>query len=659
MQELLKNLWGDLLGNLDFNYEKNIFSAELAALILSANENNYKELLSLKTYTSYIQTDNFYNLKQLQIGVLNSIKNNLLDSKEILFYLDKLKNIINQETIFNYLKQEQQINIKNFNNEFNNEKNKLNEIFDKLQNVLSKENKEKLQELYEQLQNKDFKIAISGIFNAGKSSLINALLDNEFLGVSNAPETATLSIIKYANSPSVLVNFYNEDEFNAIKTQASLNEDLNEIFNINYEKFESINIELDKLNDYTSANSKISVFVKDITISLNNEYLKNNINIIDTPGLDDVVISREQKSLEFLKKANCILYLMSATQALSIKDLEFLCNFVKNNQNTKLILVITKSDLVEQSELFKLKDYVQNKFKDELIKQDISPNFQLFSISSSEYKKNKDNGGINALRMFLNENIFNSSNTKEFVNSIKEKINNIISNEVLNLETINNSLKLDSNAFKQTISQLKQKIEKQNIEKKSKYDFLNNYENIKYCVSMYELKFLAKTQASKIIDELNYNKNYTNEQAKHIIMQGFKDCISGMYSSSKNKFINDFEEICKKMEIKLDIDFKFDKTLLDETYSSLDKILNNFNILSTKNESDIQEKLNAIYVNLNYDYFDFVKQKNDAIKILKSNLEDMYKTIDIPENIDNANLILEKNLKNIEYLANIQKALND
>lgn len=659
MQELLKNLWGDLLGNLDFNYEKNIFSAELAALILSANENNYKELLSLKTYTSYIQTDNFYNLKQLQIGVLNSIKNNLLDSKEILFYLDKLKNIINQETIFNYLKQEQQINIKNFNNEFNNEKNKLNEIFDKLQNVLSKENKEKLQELYEQLQNKDFKIAISGIFNAGKSSLINALLDNEFLGVSNAPETATLSIIKYANSPSVLVNFYNEDEFNAIKTQASLNEDLNEIFNINYEKFESINIELDKLNDYTSANSKISVFVKDITISLNNEYLKNNINIIDTPGLDDVVISREQKSLEFLKKANCILYLMSATQALSIKDLEFLCNFVKNNQNTKLILVITKSDLVEQSELFKLKDYVQNKFKDELIKQDISPNFQLFSISSSEYKKNKDNGGINALRMFLNENIFNSSNTKEFVNSIKEKINNIISNEVLNLETINNSLKLDSNAFKQTISQLKQKIEKQNIEKKSKYDFLNNYENIKYCVSMYELKFLAKTQASKIIDELNYNKNYTNEQAKHIIMQGFKDCISGMYSSSKNKFINDFEEICKKMEIKLGIDFKFDKTLLDETYSSLDKILNNFNILSTKNESDIQEKLNAIYVNLNYDYFDFVKQKNDAIKILKSNLEDMYKTIDIPENIDNANLILEKNLKNIEYLANIQKALND
>lgn len=659
MQELLKNLWGDLLGNLDFNYEKNIFSAELAALILSANENNYKELLSLKTYTSYIQTDNFYNLKQLQIGVLNSIKNNLLDSKEILFYLDKLKNIINQETIFNYLKQEQQINIKNFNNEFNNEKNKLNEIFDKLQNVLSKENKEKLQELYEQLQNKDFKIAISGIFNAGKSSLINALLDNEFLGVSNAPETATLSIIKYANSPSVLVNFYNEDEFNAIKTQASLNEDLNEIFNINYEKFESINIELNKLNDYTSANSKISVFVKDITISLNNEYLKNNINIIDTPGLDDVVISREQKSLEFLKKANCILYLMSATQALSIKDLEFLCNFVKNNQNTKLILVITKSDLVEQSELFKLKDYVQNKFKDELIKQDISPNFQLFSISSNEYKKNKDNGGINALRMFLNENIFNSSNTKEFVNSIKEKINNIISNEVLNLETINNSLKLDSNAFKQTISQLKQKIEKQNIEKKSKYDFLNNYENIKYCVSIYELKFLAKTQASKIIDELNYNKNYTNEQAKHIIMQGFKDCISGMYSSSKNKFINDFEEICKKMEIKLDIDFKFDKTLLDETYSSLDKILNNFNILLTKNESDIQEKLNAIYVNLNYDYFDFVKQKNDAIKILKSNLEDMYKTIDIPENIDNANLILEKNLKNIEYLANIQKALND
>ncbi|WP_267523416.1 dynamin family protein [Campylobacter sp. MG1] len=659
MQELLQNLWKDLLGNLDYNYEKNIFSNEFAALVLTANEANYKELLSLKTYTTYLQINNFYELKKLQIGVLNSIKNNLLDPKEILFHLEKLKNIVKNETIFNYLKEQNGTNSNKFNNEFDKTKNKLNEIFNELNNLLSDDLKKQVQEFKNQLETKDFKIAFSGIFNAGKSSLINSLLDSNFLGVSNAPETANLSIINYSNNPCVKVNFYDEKEFNTIKSQASLNEELSEYFKIDYKKFESINIELKDLYNYTSANSNMSIFVKDIEININNEYLKNNISIIDTPGLDDIVISREQKSLEFLKKANCILYLMSATQALSIKDLEFLCNFMKNNPTTKLILVLTKSDLVSQSELFKLKDYVQNRFKNELLKHNITTPFYLFSVSANEYQNNKNNGNINSLRMFLNENIFNSSNTKEFTNNIKEKIKNIISNEILNLENINNSLKLDDNNYKQKIDELKEKARLQNERKILNFELLKEYENKKYELQEHELKFLAKIQANKIFDELNYNKNYSNEQAKNIIMQGFKDCLSGNYSSLKHNFMNDFDEICKKIEINSDIVFEFNNKKLQENYDNLDRVLNTFNILSTKVENDIQEKLNAIYTNLNYDIFKFIKQKNTADDYLKSTLNSMYTITHIPENISDASLILEKNTKIIEQLTQLKKALDD
>ncbi|MBZ7991965.1 MULTISPECIES: dynamin family protein [unclassified Campylobacter] len=657
MQELLKNLWNDELGNLDFNYEENIFNPELAALILCANELNYKELLNLKTYKQYLNTDSFFELKMKQIAVLNSINNNLLNPLEIIFYLEKLKLLKIKENIFTYLQNTKINSSKEFNNNFKKSQDKLENIYKNLQQILSNELKDKLDEFYTQLISKDYKIAFSGIFNAGKSSLINALLNQDFLGVSNAPETANLSVISYDENEKIKVNFYNEAEFNALKTQASLNEELNKIFNIDFVEHKSVEVKINELYDYTSANSSISIFVKDIEIHLNNEYLKNKINIIDTPGLDDVVISREQKSLEFLKTANCVLYLMTCTQALSIKDLEFLTSFAKNNPNSKLVLVLTKSDLISIDEQIKLKEYVKNRFNNELKNLDITPNYELFCVSASEFKKDNSKGEINALKAYLNDVCFNSTSSQEFINSISEKFKNLIDLEITLLTNINNSLKLDKNEYMKNIENLQNENAKKLALKQELEISLNEYLNKDYKIQAHELSFLAKNQAARIFDELNYDKNYSNEKVRNVIFQGFKDLLNGLNSSMSNKFLNDFNEIKARLNITKDYEIIFDKNKLQEIFEEFEKIINKLDLLSDKSENAINNKLNAIYLNINLNFFNFSEQKQLANEFLKNEFFSIYHIEKININEFNDENLLSLNTQKIEKLLEIKENL--
>lgn len=654
MQELLQDFWGDLLGVLDYKYKNNIFNPELAALILCANEQNYKELLSLKSYKEFLKSDNFYEIKMLQIGVLNSIKDNLLNPNELCYYLEKLKDLKLKNSIFSYLSTAKQDDKIELSNHFIDEKNKLKDAYNELKNLLSADLKNKLDEFYKQLENKEFKIAFSGIFNAGKSSLINALLERDFLGVSNAPETANLSIISYGNE-NIKVNFYNESEFNALKTQASLNEELNKIFSVDFKAFKSVETNFNELYNYTSANSKMSIFVKDINIYLDNEYLKNNISIIDTPGLDDVVISREQASKEFLKKANCVLYLMSSTQALSIKDLDFLITYAKNNPNSKLVLALTKSDLISLDEQIKLKDYVKTRFNNELKKEDININYELFCLSVNDYKKDKKKGEINALKAHLNDVCFNSMSSYDFTKNIADKFINLIDLELHYLENINNSLLLDKNDFLEKIRQIKEENLKKIEEKNKLENNLNDYLSKKYSFNYYELKFLAKNQASRLFDELNYDKNYSNELAKRVIMQGFKDLLNASFSSMQNIILNDFNAIKENLDIKKDFKITFDKLALEEIFDELSSILDKFSLLDKENE--IENKLNAIYTNINLNLFNFTDIKNNINSFLKEEFFNKYHIEEVKNtDFDNENL-LNINIKKIEKLQEIKEKL--
>lgn len=228
------------------------------------------------------------------------------------------------------------------------------------------------------------KIGILGRVKAGKSSFLNALLFNgeSILPKAATPMTAALSVLEYAKTPSLSVEFYSQDDLGEIKEKAKqyekmLKEQEKQEFEMlkkselkkvqnkaqidearlkqnahkNAQKYipdelracyeqneliekSTLNLsELEKhkefqgslseiqakLKDYVGSEGKFMPFTKSITLRLDNEFLKD-VQIIDTPGLNDPVPSRSERTNEFLDKCDAALVLSIAGQFMDKND---------------------------------------------------------------------------------------------------------------------------------------------------------------------------------------------------------------------------------------------------------------------------------------------------------------------------------------------------
>lgn len=97
-----------------------------------------------------------------------------------------------------------------------------------------------------------------------------------------------------------------------------------------------------KLSDYVGENGKFMPFTKSITLRLDNEFLQD-VQIIDTPGLNDPVPSRSVRTLEFLDKCDAALVLSPAGQFLNASDVDLL-DRLDRNSTTKIFFVASRAD---------------------------------------------------------------------------------------------------------------------------------------------------------------------------------------------------------------------------------------------------------------------------------------------------------------------------
>ncbi len=271
---------------------------------------------------------------------------------------------------------------------------------------------EELEKTLEELQdtNRDLKVGIIGCVKAGKSSLLNALIFEgvEVLPKAATPMTASLTVLKYADTLSTEVEFYspkdiaeleNEHEryvreFNRIvdeevkkqKEKQSLSNRAREGFKSFGNKFSrnkstevvpkenilsdeeivkraeriaknelekdarlvsshdqcekikksgSLNTEnLDpriqanslqelnqKLLQFVGANGKFMPYTKAVQISLNNPNLKD-LEVIDTPGVNDPIASREERTKALLKDCDVVFMISPSGQFLTDSDMD-------------------------------------------------------------------------------------------------------------------------------------------------------------------------------------------------------------------------------------------------------------------------------------------------------------------------------------------------
>lgn len=224
------------------------------------------------------------------------------------------------------------------------------------------------------LQEQRFCIGITGVLSAGKSTFLNALLGQEVLGTSSVPETANLSVLCYGKTPRARVHFWSKEQWEDLESQGAYDAHLQAFVKESKEHFKdklqdfitspkyTKDIELNELSAYTSANhtSKFCNLVEKVELFMPLAFLENGVEIVDTPGLDDPITKREDITREYIEHCDMLIHIMNASCAATQKDIDFILEALLEQNISRLLVVLTRIDLLTQKELESSLEYTKS-----------------------------------------------------------------------------------------------------------------------------------------------------------------------------------------------------------------------------------------------------------------------------------------------------------
>lgn len=597
---------------------------DIAALILSPTRKNAQNFINLESFKHLTEKisdkvpTNLTDLNQLQHCLIDAIS---VDTKKE--DLEKLNGA------FTYLKEEGILEENNYNKlislfdpseveccqdkekqdlpekepkstrTFQEHKEEFEALIQELKTLFNSEDfKVELDDTHTYLNTQKFSIGITGVMNAGKSTMLNALMGKEILGSAVVPETANLTIVKYDEKPSAKVFFWNKHEWENIHRSATEIESIAEFLKETKATFgeeldsyilpesKSEEVDINNLALYTSAEAsqKKCNLVKYVELKSDLEFLSEGIEIVDTPGLDDPVIQREEITKEYLSQCDLMLHLMNVSQSATLKDVEFIIDALLYQNISKLLIVITRADMVSAKELEEVINYTKTSIENQLKAQNkdskldyILSTIKFIPISGKMALLHRtgrgqeaidagyqiEDTGILEIENYLKETLFgtNSSKSDLIVKSTKSKLKKTIEKE---LKSLNYEIMLLSKSKEELEEELDEFNKKKSTNEKIfqamredinvyKMDAKNYIETLETFVEneLLDLQILIK---QRVFNDVRYSfektkKRPASSRIKSIIETAIKDGIIDVVRDYRYKFIKksqDIGEVCEQ-----------------------------------------------------------------------------------------------------------------
>jgi small GTP-binding protein len=212
------------------------------------------------------------------------------------------------------------------------------------------------------LQDERFHLVILGEFNHGKSTFVNSMLGQDVLPTGITPTTASINHVVYAEHPTARV----------VLTSG-----------------EAKQLAPNQLKEWVTVAGGHAGEVAFVELGFPNELLRNNVTLVDTPGVNDLNEQRAEVTYGYVPRADAVVFLLDAGQALKDSEREFLRSRVLEAARDRLIFVLGKVDLLSDDERSAVLDYVKKGLAQ------ITPDPVVFALSA------KTRAGMTELMQYL------------------------------------------------------------------------------------------------------------------------------------------------------------------------------------------------------------------------------------------------------------------
>lgn len=523
-------------------------------------------------------------------------------------------------------------------------------------------NDEDANNLVNKLDNDILRIGVIGQMKCGKSTYLNSLIfGKDVLPSSATPMTAALSVVTYGETARIEVEFYSKDDWKEqIKlSQQQFDENSYDEFNLRIKSAKELvrysarlgnsldsllgtrkQDSLENLEDYVGSKGKFVSIVKLVKIYYPLEYLKG-VEIVDTPGFNDPIQSREARTSEFLKTADAVVMLIYAGKPFSLDDKSILFNNVRKCGIGKVVIGVNKYDIPYQQgdTMEKIAQDVRNairesavEFKDYTIDEIVqSANLIPFSaemalisqypmskiLENNEHRTMWERCAVRDNRLFDNitspQQLYELSNVKELNDSIMHLITQ--DKTLIRLKKIESVIVEKGNdILAQTIKDLEHKkhtLRLLNAPNEELEDMLHDLSTAKRTITrkIENLELDLEEYFSDFIQE-------TGEELEDLFDNSCKKCIGFVDNIG---FTESIDQLVNKIQIEF---YGTDKSLTRKLNRSVKTLKENINIR-------IVEFLNSLSRTIgralpDFDCDGFVNSLRKQLQITAS-FEDMFK----------------------------------
>ena len=236
--------------------------------------------------------------------------------------------------------------------------NEQSDVLYKLKKEIEKSNNEALVHTINQVIKKvylnQYTLSFVGHFSAGKSTLINLLLEQEILPSSPVPTTSNTAIVSVSKEEEIIAN-------------------------LEYQKYVKL-----KTYDDVKIMNRLNIDVESIEIKFPSNKFNLGFTLQDTPGVDSNVSTHQSTTEQFLYTSNMIVYTVDYNHVQSALNFQFMQRM--NQVGIPIIFVINQIDKHNENEISfdAFKQKVEQSIQDWDIKV-----AQLFYVSKFDHPNNQ------------------------------------------------------------------------------------------------------------------------------------------------------------------------------------------------------------------------------------------------------------------------------